>query len=179
MGKIVGIFFVLGGVAGCLYSWVMQQKNRQMMLEELIRFLQKSVFAMENEKIKIVEYFSRYTSMDGGMADKDAHVLEKSLHEIAKRLATNTYPEGLLAWEEVFKEEEQNWALDKEIIEVLLRAGNGFFGRSREENICFLQKSIQELEDAKQKVKEKDVQERKVWVPVGMLGALMITILFI
>ena len=60
MGKIVGILLVLGGVAGCLHSWMIQQKERQMILEELIRFMQKSVFAMENEKIKIVECFAKY-----------------------------------------------------------------------------------------------------------------------
>jgi len=179
MGKIVGILLLLGGVAGCLHSWMIQQKERQMILEELIRFLQKSVFAMENEKIKIVECFAKYRAVDGGMEDKNEHVLEKTLHEIAKRLAGNTYPNGLLAWEEVFQEEEQNWTLDKETFEVVLRAGNGFFCRSREENICFLKKSIQELEKRQEKIKEKDIQERKVWVPVGMLGTVMIMILFI
>ena len=179
MGKIVGILLVLGGVAGCLHSWMIQQKERQMMLEELIRFLQKSVFAMEKEKIKIVEYFARYKAVDSGMEARNEHVLERTLQEIAKRLASNTYSNGLLAWEEVFEEEEQNWTLDKETFEVLLCAGNGFFGRSREENVCFLQKSIQELEKRQEKIKEKDTQERKVWIPVGMLGAVMITILFI
>lgn len=179
MGKIVGIFFVLGGVAGVLHSWMIQQKERQMRLEEMVRFLQKSVFAIEREKIKIVEYFARYGDRDGRMLDKNERILEKTLHEIAKRLATNTYPMGHSAWEEVFKEEEQNWALDKETFEVVLQAGKGFFGRSRAENICFLQKSIQELEKRQEKIKEKDVQERKVWVPVGMLGTVMIMILFI
>ena len=154
MGKIIGILLVLGGVAGCLHSWMIQQKERQMILEELIRFLQKSVFAMENEKIKIVEHFARYGAADSGIEDKNEHVLEKTLHEIAKRLAGNTYPNGLLAWEEVFQEEEQNWAIDKETFEGVLSAGNGFFGRSREENICFLKKSIQELEKRQEKIKE-------------------------
>ena len=179
MGKIVGMVLVLGGVAGGLHSWMIQQRETQIRLEEVIHFFQKTMFAMEKEKIKIIEYFARYVSMDGPMLSKKESILEKSLHEIAKRLAANTYPNGQSVWEEVFEEEEQNWAFDKETFGVLLRAGNGFFGRSREENICFLQKSIQELEKQQEKIKEKDSQERKVWIPVGMLGAVMIMILFV
>ena len=171
MGKIAGLLLVIGGVAGIIYSWVCMQKERQIRLEECILFLQKSAFAMESEKMKVVDYFAKYISRDS--------LLNDVLHKIAKRLATNTYPDGMLAWEEVFKEEERNFAFDKESMEIVIQSGNGFFGRSREENICFLNKSIRELEKQKIKIKEKDTQERKVWVPVGMLGALMITILFI
>lgn len=170
MGKIVGMLLVLGGVAGVLYSWISVQREKQMRLGEFIVFLQKSIFAMETEKIKVIDYFAKY---------KCEPVLEKTLHEIAKRLATNTYPKGQDAWEEVLKEEEQNFAFDTETFEVMLRAGSGFFGRSCEENICFLQKNLQELENLRRVIKEKDAQERKMWVPVGMLGAIMLMIIFI
>lgn len=171
MGKIMGVFLVFCGVAGILYTWMMQQKERQMRLEEMLLFLQKSVFAMEKEKVKVIDYFANYIS--------DESKIEKLLHEISKRLAMNIYPNGIVVWEEVFKEEEQNLMFDKATFEILLRTGNGFFGRSRVENICFLQKSIQELEEMQEKMKEKDMQERKVWIPVGMLGTLMTLILFI
>jgi len=179
MGKIAGIVLVFWGVAGYLHSWMTRQKEKQMLIEESVYFLQKAVFAMENEKIKIIDYFSKNGSHD--FKDMRSHetLLEKALHEVARRLATNTYPSGQSVWEEVLMEEEQNWGLDKETFEIILHAGNGFFGKSREENICFLQKSIQELEKRQEIVKEKDAEERKVWVPVGMLGTVMIMILFI
>lgn len=171
MGKIIGIVLMLGGIAGILYQWIMLQKARQLRLEEFILFLQKSIFAMETERVKVIDYFAKYVSCDSEITE--------SLREIAKRLGQNTYPKGQEAWEEVLKEEEQNWAFDKESFDVVLHAGNGFFGRSREENICFLQKSLREMEKLQAKIKEKDAQERKVWVPVGMLGGVMIMILLI
>lgn len=179
MGKIVGIVLVLGGTTGCLYSWICRQKEKHKRIEEFIVFLQKSIFAMEAEKVKVIDYFEKYVSMDSRMIDNGDQVLEKSLREIAKRLATNTYPKGQDAWEEVLKEEEANFDFDKETFEMVLHAGNGFFGRSREENICFLQKSLREMEHQQAKIKEKNAQERKVWVPVGMLGAVMLVILFV
>ena len=126
---------------------------------------------MESEDIKLITYFSGYDFQD--------EVLDRSLNEIAYRLSQNVYPKGQRVWEEVFKEEEQNLAFDRESFGVLMDAGNGFFGRNREENICFLQKSLKELERQSVKVKEKDAGERKVWVPVGMLGAVMLVIIFI
>lgn len=170
MGKLVGISLVLGGVAGCLYSWLCIQKEKQMRLEEVIVFVHKSIFAMQTEKVRVIDFFAKY---------KGEMVLEKSLHEIAKRLAKNTYSKGQDAWEEVLKEEEQNFHFDQDTFGVLLQVGNGFFGRSRDENICFLHKSLKELERRREKINERDAQERKVWVPVGMLGAVMIMILFI
>jgi len=179
MGTIIGIILVLGGAMGCLHSWIRVQKERQIRLNECIVFLQKSVFAMGTEKVKVMDYFAKYKSQDTQIAPSKDIILERTLHEIAKRLATNTYPKGQAAWEEVLKEEEADFDFDKETFEILLRVGNGFFGRSCEENLCFLQKSINELENQQKKMKERDAQERKIWVPVGMLGAVMLLIIFV
>ena len=73
----------------------------------------------------------------------------------------------------------RSWNLSQEVFSIIVQAGNGFFGRSREENISFLKKSLTELEIQQVNMKEKDAQERKVWVPVGMLGTMMLAILFL
>ncbi|MBP3451877.1 MAG: stage III sporulation protein AB [Agathobacter sp.] len=167
--KIVGILLLLGGTMGVLYSWICGLKERERKLEEFILFFQKSIGVMETEKIRVIDYFEKYASQE----------LQTSLVEIARRLASNTYPNGQIVWEEVFMEEKQNLSFDQETFSIILQAGNGFFGRSREENIRFLQKTVKELETQKKKLMEKDAKERKVWVPVGMLGAVMLTILFV
>lgn len=160
---------LLGGTMGGLYSWICGLKERERKLEEFILFFQKSIGVMETEKIRVIDYFEKYASQE----------LQTSLVEIARRLASNTYPNGQIVWEEVFMEEKQNLSFDQETFSIILQAGNGFFGRSREENIRFLQKTVKELETQKKKLMEKDAKERKVWVPVGMLGAVMLTILFV
>lgn len=160
---------LLGGTMGVLYSWICGLKERERKLEEFILFFQKSIGVMETEKIRVIDYFEKYASQE----------LQTSLVEIARRLDSNTYPNGQIVWEEVFMEEKQNLSFDQETFSIILQAGNGFFGRSREENIRFLQKTVKELETQKKKLMEKDAKERKVWVPVGMLGAVMLTILFV
>lgn len=171
MGKLVGIVLILGGVWGLLYSWICSQKETQIRREEVILFLQKTIFAMDAEKIHMIDFFETYESRD--------EILQRCIREIASRLRQNIYPKGQLVWEEVLKEEEQNWNLDKDTFDFILRAGDGFFGRNREENICLLEKTMQELEIEQKRAKEKDAKERKVWIPVSMLGGMMLTILFI
>lgn len=169
MGKIIGIVFVLGGIAGVLFQWVQSQKEKQHRIEEFCVFLHKSIFMMESEKIKVIDYFAKSVTGDSRITE--------TLHEIAKRLRMNIYPNPQLVWEDVLK--EQSWNLDEEIFSIILKSGNGFFGRNREENISFLKKQLEELEKQKRKNKEKDVKERKLWFPVGMLGGVMLVILLL
>ena len=171
MWKILGLILVVLGVAGVLYSWIGILKEREGCLEEFLVFLKKALFAMKTEKVKVIDFFAKYNTKDA--------LLEEILKEVAGRLSTNTYPNGQMVWEEVFREEEQNLNFDHEVIECIVQAGNGFFGRSRAENISFLEKSIKELEKQLEKMKEKNIQERKVWLPVGMLGALMLVIILL
>ena len=172
MWKGLGVLFVLGGIAGILHSWVRLQKKRRKRLEEFIQFIHKSIYAMESEKVKIIDFFLQYQK-------KEDELLEYTLHEIANRLKENTYAVGQSAWEEVFREKKQEWMQQEEVFQGILQTGKGFFGRSVQENTSVLQKNLQELERLKLECKKKEIQERKVWIPVGMLGGMMIIILFI
>jgi len=171
VGKLLGIICIMGGIAGYLYQWQCEQKKQRERVEAFLLFLRKSVFVMESENIKVVKLLEDYPERE--------MVLKDTLSEIARRLSLNIYPKEEVAWEEVLREEEQNWGLDKETFGLIINAGSGFFGRNRSENICFLQKSIRELEEKEKKNREQDAKKRKVWVPVGMLGGLMLVILFI
>ena len=169
MGKIVGIALVLGGIGSGLYQWIEQQKEREKRVEEFCLFLHKSIFMMESEKKKVIDYFAKVMTRDSRITE--------SLQEISKRLSKNIYPNPQWVWEEVLKEKE--WNLDQETFSIILKSGRGFFGRNREENISFLKKQLEELEKQQMKNKEKDAKERRVWVPVGMLSGVMLVILFL
>lgn len=170
MGKIIGSFLVLGGIFGCLHQWMEVQKERQKRMEEFCLFLHRAIFAMESEKIKIIDYFETYQSTDLQVT--------KTLHEIANRLKECVFPSGSMVWEMVFQEEEKNWNLEKESFSLIQSTGCGFFGRNRAENISFLKKKLEALEKQQIKQKETDTNERKIWVPVSLLGGIMLTILF-
>lgn len=177
MSKFIGVFFILGGMAGVLHSWIYEQKNRQREVELFLLFLQKSLSVMKNEKIKVADYFKREIEQNPLFEDNEMFL--NTFIEILKRLSINTYPNGQMVWEEVFNENASYWNFDSEIFQIIVQAGNGFFGRTRDENISFLEKSIKELEILQIKIKDKHAHDRKIWTPVGMLGALMIVIILL
>jgi len=171
MGKLLGIIFVMGGVSGYLYCWQSEQRKREERIVAFILFLQRARYAMETENIKVGQLLEQVQVKE--------EVLRETLSEIAIRLRLNIYPNGPSVWEEVFKEKEQNWNVDEETFGLMIYAGNGFFGKNKGENICFLQKSIRELEERQRYNQIKATEEKKVWVPVGVLGGLMLVILLI
>lgn len=171
MGKIVGAICLMGGIVSLLYSWLQEQRVRHQRLEEILIFLQKSIFAMEEERVRVIEHLEGYQSRD--------KLLEETLREVAIRLRRNIYPSGQQVWEEVFREKMHSWGYEEETFDVILSIGNGLFGKKRSENVCFLQKSLRQLEQLKRKQMEKDMQERKVWIPVSMLSGIMLMIILI
>lgn len=171
METAIGIVFLFWGIIGGILEWLRRQRIRENRLEEIELFLKKTMFAMETEHIKIIPYFLQYQSRD--------KEFKEILTDVAVRLQENRYPKGEMAWEEVFMEKRRTLDLEEETFRVILHAGNGLFGKYCTENLRFLQKSIADIENQKQKNKEKDAKERKVWIPVGMLSGVMIVILFI
>lgn len=171
MGKLIGIAFFFCGILGGLKNWIGNQNEKQKRLDSFILFLQRSIFAIETENVKVIDYFAKSITQDSRMND--------TLHEIAYRLSLHIYPDGSEVWKEVFQEKKEDWNLNEECFELILKAGIGFFGRNKTENVLFLQKSVMELENQKKKLKEKNIQERKVWVPVSVLGGMMLMILFV
>lgn len=175
MWKVIGCVLFLGGAAGVLYSWVLEQKEKERQLEEFFHFLQKSLAVMQTEKIRVADYFLKYAE-NYQLSERDS-ILAKALEEISRRLMTNTYPTGQMVWQEVFH--EMYWNYENEISSIIVQAGNGFFGRSRVENMNFLEKSIRDFEEQQKKIREQNVQKKKVWIPVGMLGSIMLVIIFL
>lgn len=169
MGKVIGIVLIFGGIIGVLYQWMEQQKVKEKCVEEFCIFLHKSIYMMQSEKIKVIDYFAKYSTHDSRIAD--------ALQEISKRLNKNIYPNPQSVWEEVLK--DQKWNLDEDIFSIIIKSGNGFFGKNRAENISFLKRQLAYLEAQQMKQKEKNAKERKVWVPVGILSGWMMVILLI
>ena len=171
MGKMIGMFGLLGGIAYLLYIWVKEQNSQYRRIAELVVFLQKSIFAMEEEKLHIIDYLRNYSCRE--------KILDETLQEIARRLEQKVYPSGEQVWEDVFLEKKHKWELDEETFEMVLGIGRGFFGKRRSENLSFLQRGLRNLEQQQKKKKEKDAKERKVWIPVSMLGGVMLMIILV
>ncbi|MBR4025940.1 MAG: hypothetical protein IKJ01_00085, partial [Lachnospiraceae bacterium] len=149
--------------------WITRQKTRQRKLHEMEIFFRKAIYAMEEEKARWIVFFENYES-------RECIVME-TLHEIAFRLRQNIYPKGEDAWEAVFMEKKNMWDCSESSFHLLLQSGHAFFGKSRKENSCFLQSYLRQLEECQAQEKQKFQEEKKVWIPVSMLGGCMMVII--
>lgn len=171
MWKLVGIVLFGIGVIGELHEWITRNKNRQKRLDEMIVFLTKARYAMEEEKVRWIPFFLNYKSQD--------EIIMQTLCEIVKRLQEHRYPYGEDAWKAVFLEKKTSWDCKEESFQVLLQLGGAFFGRSKQENGEFMDSYIRQLKECKKREKEIFAEEKKVWIPVSVLGGVMLVIMLV
>ena len=169
--KLIGILLLGIGILGQVYEWITRQKTRQRKLREMEIFFQKAIYAMEEEKVRWIVFFENYES-------KEPLIME-TLQEIALRLRENRYAKGEDAWEAVFIEKKKQWDCSEASFHLLIQAGHAFFGKSRKENSCFLQSYLKQLKESQIQEKQKFQEEKKVWIPVSMLGGCMVVIILL
>ncbi len=171
MGKsLVCIGLFLGGIAYMLYSWVAEQKKRERQLEELIFFLEKLNFAMKERKCRVISFLESYPAREESFA--------RLLKALEASLKYHRYPRGEEAWVAAVKDQGY-LSYKEELQDLVLKAGGGIFGMNLEENVHFLKISIKELKDYAKKEKQKVCNDRKVWIPVSLLGGAMLIIIWV
>lgn len=169
--KIAGIIIIGIGIAGVLHDWIHRYQNRQKRLEEIIFFLRKAVYAMEENKVHWIIYFEEYKAND--------KCLELGIHNVSQKLKENRYPRGEQAWQESMCERKADLDLSKEAFETLLSCGKAFFGKSQKENVELMRMYIQLFTDCSKKEKQEFAEKKKLWIPLSALGGMMIVIILI
>ena len=69
--------------------------------------------------------------------------------------------------------------LTKEQWEILHQASDAFFGVNCDEALRNTRRSIQGLKEAQSREQGEFLQKQKVYMPVGMLGGILLIILFL
>lgn len=169
--KLIGITIIAIGIAGMIHDWLLRHQNRRKRMEELLSFFRKAVYAMEELKVHWITYFEEYEGAD--------ICLNKSVWETAQRLKQNCYAKGELAWQEVMKEKKADWDFSKEAFLLLLSSGTAFFGKSQKENLEFLRLYIKLLDEQNKKECLEFAEKKKVWIPIGTLGGIMLVIILL
>ncbi len=169
--KIVGIIIMVIGIVGFIHDWILRHITRRKRMEEFLFFFRKAVYAMEETHTPWIMFFEKYEG-------RDACVTE-SVHEVADRLKENRYPKGELAWQDVMTERRDTFDFSKDTFELLYHSGNAFFGKSQKENLELLRLYIKLLSDCKERESKEFAERKKVWIPVGTLGGIMVIIILI
>lgn len=175
MFKLVGIVMMGIGIMGVIKDWMFRQIRRQKRMEEIISFYRKAVYAIEETQTPLIPFFESIESVES-LGNRDS-CLTDCVHEIAARLKENRYPKGKSAWQEVMKEQRERWDFSKESFDLLFHSGSAFFGKSQKENLELLRLYIRLFSDCARKEKMAFAEQKKVWIPVGALGGIMLVIM--
>ena len=159
------------GFSGYIHEWIHRNISREKRMAELLAFLRKAVYALEETHTPWIRFFEEYES-------KDICVFE-SVQEVGRRLKENRYPKGELAWREVMIERRVGWDFSGEAFELLCYVGEAFFGKSQKENLELLNLYIKLIFQCKEKEHMEFAEKKKLWIPVGALGGVMIIIILI
>ena len=169
--KIIGILILGTGILGLIHDWLYRHQIRRKRMEELMSFFRKAIYAMEETKTPWILFFDAYEGND--------ICVTESVHEVSKKLKENRYPKGELAWQDAMEEREKEWDFSKEAFELLLASGNAFFGKSQKENLELMRMYMKLFEECEKRETQSFGEKKKVWIPVGALGGIMLVIILI
>ena len=169
--KLVAITIIATGIAGFIRDWICRCQTRRKRLEELLAFFRKAIYAMEETKVHWITFFEEYEGNDA--------CINQSIHEVAERLKQNCYPKGEMAWKEVMEEKKAKWDFSKESQTLLIASGSAFFGKSQRENAECMRLYMKLLDLQREKECKEFAEKKKVWIPVGALGGIMLVIILV
>lgn len=171
MDKLIGIVFILGGCAGMLMSWYERQRRRQRTRTAFAHLFSSWEYSLEREKMRLLEFLDQYAGQEPQV--------EEFLKALRDALKERRHPTGAALWREVLRANRQRLDLDDELWEILLPASNAFFGSSRRESIQCACACRVRIEERIEKERAELARKQRVYLPVGMLGGVMLIILLL
>lgn len=168
----IGSLMIALGAAGCLREWEKGIRRRIRELQILRLFFQRAGEAIGKEQKAVMVFFTEYERED--MAPE---ILCDFLNEMTAELSQNIYPSGYTVWEKVLGAHRKDWNLTQEQWQYFVESGQNFFGRDRRRMAVRIEECGKEMERFADREKRTLAEKKKVFYPVGMLGALMLAVL--
>ncbi len=171
MVKLVGSAVLLIGAAGTLLSWYCREQARIRRIQIWIDFLHATEYAMEIEHVNMTVYMEQ--------AKVNEPVLLQTIRETGALLGKHLVPFGEEAWDNVCKRYREEWDVSEEVWSLVLSCKDVFFGRNLAENIEKSKGIRKRLTGLLEEEKRRFAEQKKVYVPVGMLGSCMFLLIFL
>jgi hypothetical protein len=161
-------------MAGCAWGivcWLEGERRRLAMMEECIRLFAQWDFALRSGHIRLYQFLEQYES---GQPE-----FEKALAEVSRLLRQNCYSSGREVWLCVMGERRKKLSLSGEAYEIFLKAGDAFFCGSSGESLHTMASCRERMEACLTKARGELAGKRRVYIPMGMLGGVVLIILLV
>lgn len=171
MGKLVGSASILAGCLVLLIRWTESIRQSQHLMCEIVRFFRRWEYALETRQMRVLDFLTAYPYAEDQ--------LRKLTETVQKELLSHTYPMGQIVWKKALEENRSAMQLPEEAYQILLRAGDSFFGTNRMEAMQCIKACIRQMENTIEEERKSYREKRKVYMPVGMLTGVMLVILLL
>lgn len=171
MGKLAGSICILVGCLVLLLRWTESVRQRESLMREIVRFFRRWEYALETKQMRVLDFLAAYPYAEGKLRELTETVREK--------LLTHTYPAGQIVWKKALEESQSLMRLSEDAYQILLRAGDSFFGTNRMEAAQCVRACIRQMEMLIEEERKSYREKRKVYMPVGMLTGVMFVILLL
>ena len=171
MLKIVGSAVFLAGVAGTLLSWNIRKMAPIRRIQIWIDFMNATEYAMEIDHVNMTIYMEQATINEP--------VLMQTIRETGMLLKRKQVPFGEEAWEKVCEKYRKEWDMSEEVWSLILSCKHVFFGKNLTENIEKSKEIRKRLNGLLEEEKRRFAEQKKIYIPVGMLGSCMFLLIFL
>lgn len=171
MGKLTGIALILCGCGGILVNWYERQKQRQSTAAAFLQLLASWEYSLEREKMRLSDFLEQYTTGNERM--------DGFLETLNLTLKTCSFPTGDALWRAVLEQYRETLDMSDAIWEFMCSASGAFFGSNRKESMQCSEATRRRIEEQFAEERREFVRRQKVYMPVGMLGGVLLVILLI
>lgn len=169
--KVIGSAVFLIGVAGTLLSWNIREQAAIKRIQIWIDFLNATEYAMEIDHVNMTLYMEN--------AKVNEPVLLQTIRETGVLLRKQLVPFGEEAWDKVCEKYRKEWDVSEEIWSLVLSCKYVFFGKNLTENLEKSKEIRKRLTGLLEEEKRRFKEQKKVYIPVGMLGSCMFLLIFL
>lgn len=171
MERLLGIGLILLGCAGALLGWMEEERGKQEMMQECIRFFAHWQYALKSGQVRLYDFFEQYESGQESLAD--------CLAEVTGLLQKNCYATGQEVWKQVLIKHKKQLLLRGESFRILLESADAFFSDSSMEGLRCIGVCRERMETCLAFSREEFFRKKRVYMPLGMLGGVVLIILLV
>ncbi len=171
MERLLGIGLILLGCAGALLGWMEEERKKQEMMQECIRFFAHWQYALKSAQMRLYDFFEQY--------EPGQEVFADCLAEVTELLRKNCYATGQEVWKYVMINHKKQLLMGGESFRILLESADSFFSDSSMEGLRCIGVCMERMEKCLAFSREEYFRKRRVYTPLGMMGGVVLIILLV
>lgn len=171
MLKVIGIILVVAGVIGILFCWYKNTSQSLINLKAIIEMLYSAEYVCVDENVKNSDFFIGIKCT--------SPVIEKMCNDVGQNMLSHAWPTGMEIWRNTVISFSGGLFLGKEEMSILLETGTSFFSKSQKEKKERIRMYRGQFERAYDKQIDNFKEKKKIYIPLGLMGGILVIIILL